>query len=664
MKMNKVIVVEDERIVALHMKQQLLKLGYDVVAVAATGEKALKAIAELHPDIVLMDIHIEGDMDGIEVASRIGGSQGTPVIYLSAYSEESTLERARATKPYGYLVKPFSERELHATIQMALERYRGDQALRAAERRLEKLNQQLQVEIAERAKSEHEVLRERDTAQRYMNVAGVVILVLNQDGTIGLINNHGCRILGYADSHEIVGKSWIDCFIPERMREPMHESYRRLMDSGDAGVELEFYTNPVLTKSGAERIVAWHNSLLKDDNGRVTGCLSSGDDITERLRVEESLRSSEERFRSIFSAVSEGILIVDAATGTFAEVNEPAAAMYGYTPGEMVGLDINAISSEESPYTQTDALRWIERAATTGQSQQFDWHGKRKDGSLIWVEVSIRFAFISGRKVVLSIVRDVTERRAMEAQLRQALKMEAIGTLAGSVAHELNNLLQPILMMTELVLTEIPEESTHAVHLRRVVDAGGKAAEIVQRILAFGRADEGSHALLDMAFVVREAISFIRTILPSSITLRVEIDDGIGMIQGDKTQLTQVLINLATNARDAIGANVGTVWVQLSKVTLAAEAAAAYAVKPGDYALLKVRDTGAGMDKATAERIFEPFFTTKGVGKGTGLGLSVTHGIVAGHGGAIQVDSTPRQGATFVIYLPIAAPEVTAALTR
>ena len=664
MMMHKIIVVEDERIVALHMKQQLLKLGYDVVAVAASGENALKAVAELRPDVVLMDIHIEGPMDGIEVASRIGAGAATPVIYLSAYSEEATLERARATKPYGYLVKPFSERELHATIQMALERHRGDLALRAAERRLEKLNQELQIEIAERAKSEQEVLRERNAAQRYMDVAGVMMLVLDPDATIRLINRHGCQILGYADPREIIGKSWIECCIPEHMRAPMRESYHRLMETGNAGPEFEFYANPVLTKAGDVRMVAWHNSLLRENDGRVTGCLSSGDDITERLRVEESLRSSEERFRSIFSAVGEGIFLVDASTGTFAEVNEPGAAMYGYAPGEMIDLSIEAISSAEPPYNREGALRWIELAAATGQTQQFDWRSKRKDGTLFWSEVSIRFASISGRSVVLCIVRDVTERRAMEAQLRQALKMEAIGTLAGGVAHELNNLLQPIIMMTELVVAELPEESAHAGQLSKVIDAGGKASEIVQRILAFGRADEVSHTQLNVSFVLREAISFIRTIMPSTITLQVEMDDDIGFVRGDKTQLTQILINLATNARDAIGANIGTLWVQLSKTTLPADVAGGYGMKPGDYALLKVRDTGAGMDEATAQRIFEPFFTTKGVGKGTGLGLSVTHGIVAGHGGAIRVDSAPGRGAAFSVYLPLAEPDMAPALTR
>ena len=419
----------------------------------------------------------------------------------------------------------------------------------------------------------------------------------------------------------------------------------------------------MLTRTGEERVIAWHNAVLTDEKGRVTGSLSSGEDITERLRVEEKLRSSEERLRSIFGAVSEGIFIVDATTGTLVEVNDAAAAIYGYAIEEMIGLPVHAISSEVPPYTQAEALKLIEKAAATGQTQHFDWHGKRKDGKLIWVEVSIRFAFIGGRQVVLSTARDVTQRRAMEAQLRQALKMEAIGTLAGGVAHELNNLLQPIIMMTELVLTELPKDSSHIEQLHRVVDAGGKAAEIVQRILAFGRADEVSHILLDTAFVAREAIAFIRTILPASITLHVDIDEAAGKVRGDKTQLTQVLINLATNARDAIGANVGTVWVSLSRSDVQNEATAVGALKPGPYAVLKVRDTGAGMDKATAQRIFEPFFTTKGVGKGTGLGLSVTHGIVTGHGGAIQVDSAPGHGTTFSIYLPIGEQDAALALT-
>ena len=243
----------------------------------------------------------------------------------------------------------------------------------------------------------------------------------------------------------------------------------------------------------------------------------------------------------------------------------------------------------------------------------------------------------------------------LQSELRQAEKMQAIGTLAGGVAHELNNLLQPIIMTTELILVDLQQDHPNIVQLNRVVDAGTKAAEIVQRILAFGRADEESHVILDLAFVIREATSFIRTILPSAITLQVEIEDSIGGVRGDKTQLTQVLINLVTNARDAIGLNVGVIRVKLSRSAVLRERSDGGLLKPGTYALVNVRDTGIGMDKETAQRIFEPFFTTKEVGKGTGLGLSVSHGIITAHGGVIAVDSSPGNGADFSVYLPLAA---------
>jgi signal transduction histidine kinase len=258
-----------------------------------------------------------------------------------------------------------------------------------------------------------------------------------------------------------------------------------------------------------------------------------------------------------------------------------------------------------------------------------------------------------------------TQKTQLQAKLRQAEKLEAIGTLASGVAHEINNLLTPIIMMTELVLSEMSEQDPHYIMLRRVVDAGGKAAEIVQRILAFGRSDDVLLDILDISTVLREAVEFIRTILPSSITLHAEIDDLAGMVRGDKTQLTQVLINLATNARDAIGAKVGTVWISLSRLDAdsARPVLRVGAVHPGAYAVLTVRDTGSGMDETTTRRVYEPFFTTKSVGKGTGLGLSVTHGIVAGHGGEIQIDSSPGRGTSFSIYLPANKISVAPALT-
>jgi PAS domain S-box-containing protein len=480
------------------------------------------------------------------------------------------------------------------------------------------------------------------------------IIGKNLSGFIASWNPAAERLFGYAPD-EVIGHH-ISLVIP---RERLAEE-DMILERVRGGERIENFETMRRRKDGREIAVSLTVSPIRDADGNIVGASKIVRDVSERQQAAETLRLSEERFRSIFDAVAEGIIITDAETGTFTDVNGPGATMYGYTPDEMIGLRIEAISSGVSPYTQEGAIAWINKAASTGETQQFDWQAKRKDGGLFWAEVSIRFAFIGGRKVVLAIARDVTDRREMEAQLRQALKMEAIGTLAGGVAHELNNLLQPIIMMTELVMTKLPDHGPEFNQLERVVDAGAKASEIVQRILAFGRADEVSHSLLDISLVVREGISFIRTIMPTSITLHVGIDEFVGFVRGDKTQLTQVLINLATNARDAIGAKIGTLSVWLSKTPENFELVDPKTgiVARGACAILAVGDTGTGMDSETARRIFEPFFTTKGVGKGTGLGLSVTHGIVSGHGGTIHVDSKPGIGTRFTIYLPLVEPTV------
>jgi PAS domain S-box-containing protein len=489
--------------------------------------------------------------------------------------------------------------------------------------------------------------------------SGDAIIGKNLDGVIVSWNPAAERLFGYAPA-DAIGAHISLLIPPERLEEEVMilEKIRR----GERVQNLETMRR---RKDGRELAVSLTVSPIRGPDGKVVGASKIIRDVTERRQAAEKLRLSEQRFRSIFGAVAEGVFITDAETGRFVDVNGPGATMYGYTPDEMIGLDIQAISSNVPPYTQEGAAKWIQRAAISGQAHQFDWHAKAKDGRLFWAEISLRFAEISGRKVVLAIVRDVTDRRMIEAQLRQALKLEAIGTLAGGVAHELNNLLQPIIMMTELVITELPAGSRQSHQLTRVVDAGVKATEIVQRILAFGRADEVSHILLDLSMVVREAIAFIRTITPSTITLRVEIAGSVGNIRGDKTQLTQVLINFATNARDAIGAGVGTLSVSLAKLgsDIPSPGSEAGVLKGGEHAVLTVEDTGAGMDKETAARIFEPFFTTKGVGKGTGLGLSVTHGIITGHGGTIRVDSTSGLGTRFTIYLPLANGDETSVAT-
>jgi PAS domain S-box-containing protein len=488
---TKIVAVEDERIVALHMKQQLIKLGYNVAAVAASGEQALRDIAEFSPDVVLMDIHIEGDIDGIETASRIPPNLKIPVIYLTAYSEEATLERARATKPYGYLIKPYSERELHATIQMAL----------------------------------------------------------------------------------------------------------------------------------------------------------------ERRNVEAALQVSEDRFRSIFGAISEGIFIVDAATGEFAEVNAAGEAMYGYVDGELVGRDILAIFAGDTEPTRLAINARMASAAGSSSPQRFDWLAKTKDGRQFWTEVSVRFTVIGGKNVVLAIVRDLTERKAMEEQLRQAQKMEAIGQLTGGVAHDFNNLLGVIIGNLDLLRGAHPDDPDLSELSGDALEAALSGADLTRRLLAFARRQPLQPQAIDLAVLINGVMRLIRRVLGENIKIELDLAEDLYVV-ADAAQLEAALTNLATNARDAMP-NGGKLLITTASRHLDGDYAAANLdVIAGDYAMIEVTDTGAGMSPEVLSHIFEPFYTTKGREQGTGLGLSMVFGFFKQSGGHISVYSEVAAGTTFRLYLP------------
>jgi PAS domain S-box-containing protein len=330
---EKILVVEDSAAIALDLSWQLQSLGYDVVGMASSGEEALRQISDTRPDAVLMDIRLRGGMDGIETAARIPDSVNPAVIYLTGSSEEATLKRARQTQPYGYLLKPFSERELHATIQIALERRRAAEMLRMTERRLEAANAALQAEVAARIQSEQEIRRERDTAQRYLDVAGVMILTLDADGIVTLINNRGCAILGYDQPKDILGWSWIDRFVPEHLREEEQARFAGLKDRPEA--TLGFEESLVLTKAGDERMIAWRTKIITGGEGEFLGTLSSGDDITERKGAEARMHEMHDELLHVSRLSAMGQM-----SSTLAhEINQPLAAIGNYVRAGLTMLD-------------------------------------------------------------------------------------------------------------------------------------------------------------------------------------------------------------------------------------------------------------------------------------------------------------------------------------
>ena len=249
-----------------------------------------------------------------------------------------------------------------------------------------------------------------------------------------------------------------------------------------------------------------------------------------------------------------------------------------------------------------------------------------------------------------------TERRGLESFLRQAQRLESLGTLAGGVAHEFNNVLQPILLYTELALQDVPSGSPAAKNLVQVLDLSRRASLLTRQILTFGRQEEHAEFChCDIRGVVIEAVTMIRALLPATVDIRTTIGSDIGQVNCDPAQIKQLVVNLCNNAFHALGSRDGYIEVSLREV-LVTESSRISSAKlvPGEYVVLQVADTGRGMDEETLQHIFEPFFTTRSVGEGTGLGLSVVHGIVMRHDGDITVESKPGEGSRFRIYLPMA----------
>jgi PAS domain S-box-containing protein len=360
-----------------------------------------------------------------------------------------------------------------------------------------------------------------------------------------------------------------------------------------------------------------------------------------RLFAEQ--RTSEQRYRSLLEQAADSIFVTE-PDGRILDANEQATALLGYARGELLSMRLHDLVAPAEVSEAADALMRLRQATRATASL----HLRRRDGAFLPVEISAA-AIDAG--VVLAIVRDVSERLRLESQLRQAQKLEAIGTLANGIAHDFNNLLAAITGYADLALdSTAPDDPRHA-DLQQIMRAAQRGAGLTRQLLAFSRPAVPERHPLSPADLVQEAFRLLRPTIPSTIAIRVAPAGDGWMVDADAAQIQQVLVNLVVNARDALPDG-GSIEITTTNVLLDVAQARRMDVAPGRYVRLSVADNGIGMDEQTVGRIFEPFFTTKAHGKGTGLGLAITHGIVRSHGGVIDVSSRPGEGTTMAIYLP------------
>lgn len=360
-------------------------------------------------------------------------------------------------------------------------------------------------------------------------------------------------------------------------------------------------------------------------------------------------------YRAVFEVNSAIKLLIDPATGNIVDANRAALDFYGWTLAAMRQMrisDINTLTAEE--------LRAEMHAAVSGRRGYFRFRHRIATGEVRHVEVHSGPVELGERQLLLSIIHDVTERDALEQHLRTAQRLEAVGRLAGSVAHEFNNLLTVTLTASEAVRRKLEATSPHRRFLDDIAYASERAATLTRELLAFSRRQHLQPRALDLSQVVGELGGVLQRTFAGEVTLALRLAPHLPAASGDPTQLEQVVMNLVLNARHASTLG-GTIELETSVVELPARTLDG--VPAGRWLTLRVRDHGHGMDEATRARVFEPLFTTKPAGQGTGLGMATVYGIVTQGGGHITIDSAPGSGTTVTVYLPIARDEASAAGT-
>lgn len=495
------------------------------------------------------------------------------------------------------------------------------------------------------------IRRERDFVDRVIQTADVMIVGLDLNGNITLFNRKCVELTGYAPE-EVLGQPLWDHLIPERFIAPVKQVFAKIK----ADVLPSEFENPWLTRSGEERWIAWHNTNIKDTAGQVTGIIAIGVDITDRMKAEEAAR-----FLSSLIEQSRQALRVTTLEGQIARCNRAFEELTGYTEREIKRMTFRDLSPQRCHQREEEKRAEI---IAKGKPLTYESEVVCKDGRVIPVELATDiFRDARGNPEYLySFVRDITERkraeeahRKLQDQILQVQKMTAVGTLAGGIAHEYNNILGAILGYASLLKAKIGADHPFYKPIDTIEKSSRRAAELTRQITSFARAGRYQAEPVDINEIVRRAVSVAVKTPDVKYRVATRLQENSWPVAGDRSELAHALINLCVNAQEAMP-NGGHLAIGTENITVTETYAKSHVeAKPGPYVMVSVSDTGVGIPPEMQQRIFEPFFTTKEEEQRVGLGLAVVYGIVKGHSGFITVSSEIGKGTCFRLYLPAAA---------
>ncbi|MFA6012375.1 MAG: response regulator [Desulfobacteraceae bacterium] len=609
-----ILVVDDTPQNIELLEAHLVPQGYDIVK-AASGEEALEILSGNQIDLILLDAMMP-NMSGFDVLEKLRSDKKTqliPVVMITVLNQTDDRIKAIEAGCDDFISKPFDKHELLVRVKSLL-----------------------------KIKSLHDEVNEaREYAENIINTVREPLIALDQDLRVVTASRSFYDVFR-VNPEETVGQRIYDLGnkqwdIPG-LRELLETILPQKTTFDNYEVEHDFATI-------GRRIMLLNARQIKRARGKESILLLAIEDITERKQLEVLLTESEERYRRIFETSSDGIVLLEKCEGKIIQTNQAAEKMLGYSEEECIGKKLQDIGISIDMSDFSTIMRDLDKYAIINYD---DVLVKTKARKLIYTDIYM----VDRAKLAQCNIRNITERKNLEEQLRQAQKMESVGQLAAGIAHDFNNILMAIVGYGYLLQTNIKSDDPQRINIDQILISADKAAEITHSLLAFSKKQILSIKPINIHIMIKGFLKFLSRLLGEDIELNTSFTDKDVISMADAGQIEQVLLNMAMNARDAMphGGHL-TLDTQLVELDDAFIRFHGYG-EPGMFVVISVSDTGSGMEKETMDKIFDPFFSTKDVNKGTGLGLSMAYGIIKQHNGYITVYSEPEKGTTFRIYIP------------